>query len=116
MTQDAPGRRILLVEDEGMIAMLIEDMLGDLGHELVRVANRLEDAIAAARNESIDLAILDLNLSGVLTYPAADVLMERGIPFIFATGYGSAGRLWADHQSPRHLLASEGQSRKELLR
>jgi CheY-like chemotaxis protein len=91
MTQDAPGRRILLVEDEGMIAMLVGDMLEDLGHELVRVANRLEEAIAAARNEAIDLAILDLNLGGVLTYPAADVLVERGVPFIFATGYGSAG-------------------------
>ncbi|MDG2571032.1 response regulator [Vibrio parahaemolyticus] len=91
MTQDAPGRRILLVEDEGMIAMLVEDMLDDLGHELIRVATRLEDAVAAAGNEAIDLAILDLNLGGVLTYPAADVLAERGIPFIFATGYGSSG-------------------------
>jgi CheY-like chemotaxis protein len=91
MTQDTPGRRILLVEDEAMIAMLVEDMLEDLGHELVRVANRLEDAVTAARNESVDLAILDLNLGGVLTYPAADALAERGIPFIFATGYGSGG-------------------------
>ena len=88
MTQDAPGRRILLVEDEGIIAMLVEDMLEDLGHELIRVANRLEDAVAAARNEAIDLAILDLNLGGVLTYPAADALAERGIAFIFAAGYG----------------------------
>jgi CheY-like chemotaxis protein len=91
MIHDMPGRRVLLVEDEAMIAMLIEDMLEDLGHELVTVANRLEEAIAAARNEAIDLAILDLNLGGVLTYPAADVLAERGIPFIFATGYGSGG-------------------------
>ena len=81
MTQDTPGRRVLLVEDEAMIAMLLEDMLEDLGHELVRVANRLEDAVAAAGTEAIDLAILDLNLGGVLTYPAADALAERGIPF-----------------------------------
>jgi CheY-like chemotaxis protein len=91
MTQDTPGLRVLLVEDEAMIAMLLEDMLEDLGHELVRVANRLEDAVAAAGTEAIDLAILDLNLGGVLTYPAADALAERGIPFIFATGYGSGG-------------------------
>ncbi len=91
MTRDAPSRRILLVEDEGMIAMLVEDMLDDLGHELVRVANRLEEAVAAAGSEAIDLAILDLNLGGALTYPAADVLAARGIPFIFATGYGSGG-------------------------
>jgi CheY-like chemotaxis protein len=91
MTHDVLGHRILLIEDEGMIAMLVEDMLEDLGHKLVRVANRLEEAIAAARSEAIDLAILDLNLGGVLTYPAADALAERGIPFIFATGYGSSG-------------------------
>jgi CheY-like chemotaxis protein len=81
MTQDTPGRRVLLVEDEAMIAMLLEDMLEDLGHELVRVANRLEDAVAAAGTEAIDLAILDLNLGGAPTYPAADALAERGIPF-----------------------------------
>jgi CheY-like chemotaxis protein len=90
MIDDTPGR-VLLVEDEAMIAMLVEDMLEDLGHELVRVATCLEEAVAAAGSESVDLAILDLNLSGVLTYPAADVLAERGIPFIFATGYGSGG-------------------------
>ncbi|WP_312895213.1 response regulator [Microvirga sp.] len=86
-----PGHRILLVEDEAMIAMLVEDMLEDLGHELIKVATRLEEALAAAASEVIDIAILDLNLGGVLTYPAADVLAERGIPFIFATGYGSSG-------------------------
>ena len=91
MLQDTSGRRVLLVEDEAMIAMLVEDMLEDLGHELITVAARLEDAVAAAGNETIDLAILDLNLGGVLTYPAADALAERGIPFIFATGYGSGG-------------------------
>ena len=74
-----------------MVAMLVEDMLEDLGHELVKVAARLEDALAAAKDEAIDLAILDLNLAGVLTYPAADVLRARGVPFIFSTGYGSAG-------------------------
>ena len=91
MTWDTPCCRVLLVEDEAMIAMLVEDMLEDLGHELVTVATRLEEAVAAARDEAVDLAILDLNLGGVLTYPAADALAERGIPFVFATGYGSGG-------------------------
>ena len=91
MSQDTASRRVLLVEDEAMIAMLVEDMLEDLGHELVRVATRLEEALAAVRNEAIDLAILDLNLGGVLTYPVADALAERSIPFIFAAGYGSGG-------------------------
>jgi CheY-like chemotaxis protein len=91
MLQHTSGRRILLVEDEAMIAMLVEDMLEELGHELVTVANRLEEAIAAARDQVVDLAILDLSVGGVMTYPVADVLAERGVPFIFATGYGSGG-------------------------
>jgi CheY-like chemotaxis protein len=91
MPQHTTGRRILLVEDEAMIAMLVEDMLEDLGHDLAAVATRLEEALALTRSEVFDLAILDLNLGGVLTYPVADVLRERGNPFIFATGYGSSG-------------------------
>ncbi len=91
MLQDTTGRRVLLVEDETMIAMLVEDMLEDLGHDLATVATGLEEALAAARSETIDVAILDLNLGGVLTYPVADVLQARGVPFIFATGYGSSG-------------------------
>jgi len=74
-----------------MVAMLVEDMIGDLGHELVMVASKLETAISAARDEAIDLAILDLNLAGVMTYPVADALRERGIPLLFSTGYGSGG-------------------------
>jgi CheY-like chemotaxis protein len=66
-------------------------MLEDLGHQLVTVATRLNEAVAAVRNGGVDVAILDLNLGGVLTYPVADALAEHGIPFIFATGYGSGG-------------------------
>jgi CheY-like chemotaxis protein len=91
MLQDTIGRRVLLVEDEAMIAMLIEDMFEDLGHNLAAVATRLEEALALARSEAFDLAILDLSLGGTLTYPVADVLRDRGVPFIFATGYGSDG-------------------------
>jgi CheY-like chemotaxis protein len=91
MLQNTTGHRVLLVEDEAMIAMLVEDMLEDLGHDLAAVATRLEEALALSRSEAFDLAILDLNLGGVLTYPVADVLAERGVPFIFATGYGSGG-------------------------
>jgi CheY-like chemotaxis protein len=83
--------RILLVEDEAMIAMLIEDMVADIGGELVATATRLDDAVAQAAEREIDFAILDLNLGGVLTYPVADLLRQRGIPFVFATGYGAGG-------------------------
>jgi DNA-binding response OmpR family regulator len=81
----------LLVEDEAMIAMLVEDILEDLGHDLAAVATCLEEAFALTRSEVLDLAILDLNLGGVLTYPVADGLQEKGIPFSFATGYCSDG-------------------------
>ncbi|WP_247635393.1 response regulator [Methylobacterium sp. 37f] len=87
---DLEGRRVLLVEDESLIAMLGEDMLLDLGCE-VAVAMRLEKAVAMARATAFDLAILDVNLGETVSYPVADVLFARCIPFIFATGYGAAG-------------------------
>ncbi len=83
--------RILLVEDEAAIAMLIEDMVADIGGELVATATRLDDAMAQASEREIDFAILDLNLGGMLTYPVADLRRQRGIPFVFATGYGAGG-------------------------
>lgn len=85
------GRRVLVVEDEMMVAMLIEDMLGDLGCETVGPVGRIEDALAIANEAAIDAAVLDVNLNGHETYPVAEVLARRGIPFIFATGYGAGG-------------------------
>jgi CheY-like chemotaxis protein len=83
--------RILIVEDEMTIAFMIEDMLLDLGHEVVSVAMRLPEAIEAAASLDFDLAILDVNLDGHQSFPVAEVLSARGIPFAFATGYGAAG-------------------------
>jgi CheY-like chemotaxis protein len=83
--------RVLVVEDESLVAMLIEDMLSDLGYEVVAVAGRLDQALETARGVGADLAILDLNLDGRRTDAVAEVLRARGIPFIFATGYGAAG-------------------------
>ncbi len=85
--------RVLFVEDEAMISMLIEDMLLDLGVEVVGPASKMADALALAREADIEAAILDINLGGQLTYPVAEVLKERGIPVIFATGYGADGAL-----------------------
>lgn len=83
--------RILIVEDEILVAMNLEDMLGELGHNVVEIATRITQASAMAASSKIDLAILDLNLAGSLSFPVADILLQRGIPFMFATGYGSQG-------------------------
>jgi CheY-like chemotaxis protein len=83
--------QILVVEDEAIVAMMIEDMLADLGHQVVATSGRMADARRLASDASADLAILDVNLNGEETYPLADSLAARDIPFIFATGYGSSG-------------------------
>ncbi len=83
--------KVLVVEDESLVAMLIEDMLSDMGYEVVAVAARFDQALEAARTIGADLAILDLNLAGARTDAVAEVLRARGIPFMFATGYGAAG-------------------------
>jgi DNA-binding response OmpR family regulator len=85
------GRRVLVVEDEAMIAMMLEDMLADLGHTVVAIAGRLDTALDIARETDADFAILDVNLSGQSSFPVAQVLIERGLPFVFATGYGGLG-------------------------
>jgi CheY-like chemotaxis protein len=83
--------RILIVEDEMTIALLMEDMLVELGHDVVGMAMRLPQALELARILSIDLAIIDVNLDGLVSFPVADVLHDRHVPFFFATGYGAAG-------------------------
>jgi CheY-like chemotaxis protein len=87
---DLRGCRVLLVEDESLIAMLAEDMLLDLGCEVV-VAMRFDRALNHARTERFDLAVLDINLGDARSYPIADLLHERGVPFLFATGYEQRG-------------------------
>ena len=83
--------RILVVEDEMLVAMNIEDMLLELGHEVAGLAGRLGPALALAREARFDAAMLDVNLAGERSFPVADLLAERGIPFLFATGYGRQG-------------------------
>lgn len=85
------GLRVLVVEDEAAISLLLEDMLMDLGCEIVGPAARLASALAMVEAETFDLAILDVNVAGEPIYPAAAALAQRGVPFVFSTGYGSAG-------------------------
>jgi CheY-like chemotaxis protein len=93
MTESATNaaKCVLVVEDEMLIGMLLEDMLVDLGHTVAAVVPRLKDALAAVENVPFDLAILDVHLHGESAFPVADALIARGIPFVFATGYGERG-------------------------
>ena len=83
--------RILLVEDEMVIALLLEDLLVVLGYEVVGPVGRLREALAMAESEAPDAALLDVNLNGEKVYPVANSLAARNIPFVFLTGYGAAG-------------------------
>lgn len=88
---DTAKRRILVVEDEMLIGMLLEDMLADLGHEVAAIVPRLKEALAAVERETFDLAILDVHLHGESAFPVAEALIAKGRPFVFATGYGERG-------------------------
>ncbi len=83
----ASGRRILVVEDEVMVAWTLEDMLADLGCEVVGPAARVDQALAMIEAEAVDAVVLDVNLNGEKSYPVADALAARGVPFVFSTGY-----------------------------
>lgn len=80
------GRRILVVEDEMLVLLMIEDMLADLGCESVTVAATIEQALALIDAQVIDAAMLDMNMNGNSSVPVADALAARGVPFIFSTG------------------------------
>lgn len=83
--------RVLVVEDEMTVAMLIEDMVGELAYEVAGVVPRLEDAMRLLDSDSFDLAMLDVHLNGKTVFPFAEALQEREIPFLFATAYGARG-------------------------
>jgi CheY-like chemotaxis protein len=83
------AHRILVVEDEVLVGMMIEEMLRELGHELVALSTHFDEALALARTASFDVALLDINLNGRQSFPVADAIRARGLPFLFATGYGS---------------------------
>ncbi|HEX5463462.1 MAG TPA: response regulator [Burkholderiales bacterium] len=87
---ETSGHRVLIIEDEGMVAMLLEDMLTNLGYEVVAIAGRMERAAELVTHADIDVAILDVNLNGELTYSLASALESGGVPFVFVTGYSSA--------------------------
>ena len=81
-------KRILVVEDEPMIGFYLEDLLEALGWQSIGVATRVNQALRLLETETPDAAILDVNLHGERSYPVADLLAARQIPYLFATGYG----------------------------
>jgi len=87
MNSPFSGCRVLVVEDEVLVAWLLEDMLADLGCAVVGPAASVKQALAMIDAEAIEVAVLDVNLNGQLSYPIADALAARGVPFVFSTGY-----------------------------
>jgi len=85
------GLRVLVVEDEALVSMLLEDSLAEIGCETVSIVASLPEALDKAATLAIDAVVLDVNLNGEQTFPVAELLIERRIPFIFSTGYGAAG-------------------------
>ena len=83
-----PRPRVLVVEDEYLIRMLLEDMLDELGYDLAAGVGTISEASEVASNGDFHAAILDVNLDGQEIYPVADILASRGLPFVFVTGYG----------------------------
>jgi PAS domain S-box-containing protein len=84
-----PGNRVMIVEDEALVAMLVAESLTELGYLVVGPYSRASAAMDAIKDDDIDAAILDVNLGGELVYPLADALKTREVPFIFVTGYGA---------------------------
>lgn len=92
MTDIFSGRRVLIVEDESLVAMLLETILADLGCDVVGPESNIEDGLNVASGTArLDAALLDVNVAGQEIFPVAEALKARGVPFVFSTGYGEAG-------------------------
>jgi CheY-like chemotaxis protein len=81
-----------LVEDEALLRMMTVEMLEELGHRVVAEAGTITAAEPLARNAEFDLALLDINVGGTNIAPIAEIIADRGLPFVFVSGYGSEGR------------------------
>ncbi|WP_420471687.1 response regulator [Brevundimonas sp. FT23042] len=92
MTDALSGRRVLIVEDESLVAMLLETILEDMGCTPVGPASSVDEGLAlVAGDEALDAALLDVNVAGRQIFPVAQALKDRGVPFVFSTGYGEGG-------------------------
>lgn len=92
MTHALSGRRVLVVEDESLVAMLLETILEDMGCQPVGPASNIDEGLAMAMDTpDLDAALLDVNVAGRQIFPVAQALKDRGVPFVFSTGYGEGG-------------------------
>jgi len=118
-TDDLAGLRVLLAEDELHVLLLIEDFLKELGCE-VQAVTTFDAALAAAASADVDAAVLDVNLHGKKSFPAAEALARRHIPIVFSTGYARHGQdaAWRDRpwlQKP-FVVEQLGQALRTALR
>ena len=96
------GRRVLVVEDEMLVLIMMEDMLADLGCKSVTSAATVEKALALIDAQAFDVALLDMNLDGNDSHPVAEALSARGVPFVYSTG--NTGQNLRDGYSDRPVL------------
>ena len=102
MNELLSGRRVLVVEDEMLVLIMIEDMLADLGCQLVTSAATVDKALALISAQVFDVALLDMNLNGNDSHPVAEALSARGVPFVYSTG--NTGQSARDGYSDRPVL------------
>jgi DNA-binding response OmpR family regulator len=90
MPSNLAGKRVMVVEDEMLVSLFVEDILSEAGCVVIGPFARLKEALAAAKVEMFDVALLDVNLANEKVFPVAYALEERGIPFLLLTGYGDS--------------------------
>jgi DNA-binding response OmpR family regulator len=119
-TATLAGRRVLIVEDETLVALLIEDFLDVLGCTYIGPYGTVDAALRAVETECFDVALLDVNLNGEMSYPIAECLERRRAPFLFMSGYDfladSAGRPWPHLAKPFKLVELEAAMVRALER
>jgi two-component SAPR family response regulator len=91
LTTPSDTLRFMIVDDEMIIALDLEAMLEDLGHTVVETVSRVDRGMELAKTSDIDMAILDINVRGQPSFPIAQILRDRSVPFIFSSGYGEGG-------------------------
>lgn len=113
---DLTGRRVLVVEDEMLIALMVEETLHDLGCVVVGPASRLDEALQLADAGALDGAVLDVTIRGGQVYPVAERLLARSVPFVLASGYGDWALPPALRAQPRLVKPFSSEDLEERVR